>query len=79
MADPISPNLPPSVQAVNKARSNAQTQSNQGSVTPTDEVSLSQEAQEIGEVNRIAGEARNQLSEDLNQTLSRGDLLNQLS
>ena len=79
MADPISPNLPPSVQAVNKARSNAQTQSNQGSVTPTDEVSLSQEAQEIGDVNRIAGEARNQLSEDLNQTLSRGDLLNQLS
>lgn len=78
MVDSIGSNLPPSAQAVNKARSNVQAQREQRAENSSDEVSLSAEAQELSEANRLASETRDLLEVDQNQTLGRGENLNQL-
>lgn len=79
MVDPIGSNLPPSVQAVNKARSNVQAKNEDRVQSPSsDEVSLSTEAQEITEANRLAVETRDLLSSNPNETLGRGENLNEL-
>ena len=78
MVDPIGSNLPPSVQAVNKARGSVQTQRSEGASNPSDEVSLSAEAQEIGEANRLASEIRGQLQASPNEALGRGEQLDTL-
>ncbi|NCT41101.1 MAG: hypothetical protein GW778_05525 [Alphaproteobacteria bacterium] len=72
MVDSIGSTLPPSVQAVNKARSNAQTQrsDNAGAARPADEVSLSAEAQELSEVSRLTANVREVLQENLSETLA---------
>ena len=75
MVDPIGSNFPPSVQAVNKARSAAQAQKNERS----EEVSLSAEAQELAEAGRLAAESRELLVENRDETLTRsGQQLNKL-
>ena len=75
MVDSIGSNLPPSIQAVQNARntnaaqrSDARTQS----AAPADEVTLSSEAQSLGEVNRLASETRQILTNNLDETLSPG-------
>ena len=78
MVDPIGSNLPPSVQAVNKARSNAEAQKTERSSGTADEVSLSTEAQELAEADRLASEVRGQLEADPNETLGRGEQLDKL-
>ena len=78
MVDSVGSNLPPSVQAVNKARSNAQTQKSDAAQSSSDELSLSAEAQELTEVNRLATETRDLLAENQNETLGRGENLNEL-
>ena len=78
MVDSVSSNLPPSVQAVNKARSNAQAQKSETAQTASDEVSLSAEARELSDVNRLASESRELLAENPNETLGRGENLNEL-
>jgi len=79
MVDSIGSNLPPSVQAVNKARSNAQSQRSEQPSGVSDEVSISAEAQELADVSRLATETRAQLEEDQSATLGRsGERLNAL-
>ena len=72
MVDSIGSNLPPSVQAVNKARSNAQVQreNNTGAGAAADEVSISSEAQALGDVSRLASETRDLLAEQPQASLS---------
>ena len=79
MVDPIGSNFPPSVQAVNKARSAAQAQKNERSEELSDEVSLSAEEQELAEAGRLAAESRELLVENRDETLTRsGQQLNKL-
>ncbi len=79
MVDPIGSSLPPSVQAVNKARSTVQAQKSEGSAGASDEVSLSAEAQELAEADRLASDVREQLVQQQDETLSRtGQQLNTL-
>ena len=72
MVDSIGSGLPPSVQAVNKARSNAQSQKseNASSAQGADEVSLSSEAQELSEIDRLASDTREILQSNRNETLA---------
>ena len=80
MVDSIGSNLPSSVQAVNKARSNAQAQKAERSegASAADEVSISSEAQELAEADRLASETRDLLVQNQNETLGRGENLNEL-
>lgn len=72
MVDSIGANLPTASQAVNKARSSAQTQRSERSegASQTDEVQLSSEAQELTEVDSLARETRTLLEEQQEQILS---------
>jgi len=70
MVDSIGASVPPSVQAVNKARSNAQAQKAESSQFVADEVSISAEAKELGEVNRLASDARELLAARSDTVLS---------
>jgi len=78
MVDSVGSSLPPSVQAVNKARSNAQAQRSESTQASTDEVSISAEAQELADVARLASESRDLLAADQDATLGRGENLNEL-
>ncbi len=79
MVDAIGSNTPPSVQAVNKARSDVRAQREERSVSaPSDSVSISAEAQEISDADRLASETRDLLSANPNQTLGRGESLDEL-
>ena len=78
MVDSVGSSLPPSVQAVNKARNTAQAQKAERSEAASDEVSISNEAQELAQADRLAAETRDFLIEDQNQTLGRGERLNDL-
>ena len=71
MVDPIGSSFPPSVQAVNKARSTVQAQKSESSAGAADEVSLTAEAQELSEADRLASETREQLVQQQDETLSR--------
>lgn len=73
MVNSIGSNLPPSVQAVNNARSGAETRGGNAAgraANPADEVSLSSEAQELGDINRAASDVRQALQDNPSETLS---------
>ena len=74
MVDSIGSSLPPSVQAVKNAQSNAQSQRSESASrsNPADQVSLSSEAQELGDIDRLASDTRAILSDNLDETLSTG-------
>ena len=78
MVDAVSSNLPPSVQAVNKARNTVDAQRKQGAVLPSDEVSLSAEAQEISAANSQAQQVREELAQNQSQTLTKGRQLDEI-
>lgn len=79
MVDSIGSSLPPSVQAVNKVRSTAQAEKSERSEGASDEVSLSAEAQELAEADRLAADTRELLAENPQEPLtSAGQRLNQL-
>jgi len=63
-------NVAPSVQAVNKARENAQAQRGDQS-RDADEISVSREAQELLEAERLAAEAREALTQNSDESLTR--------
>ena len=79
MVDSIGANLPPSAQAVNKAREQVQQQRADTSASASVEVSLSQEARSLVEIDLLAADTRDLLAANPDESLGRpGDVFDEL-